>query len=329
VRGGEPLPSARTDNDIFKSGRLRCAQNDGAFLRVRLCGLEGDDGDFRGAVETEGEAHGADAAVDVELQPLDAVEAFGVLLGPRREDERTEEGQLDLAAMGVTAKHEVDERTARVGEDVVGIVGRVCHEDDGTVGFWGNGQVEVGVAGAGVVDAAEPEAVAVALDGNVLIDQNGSAIGGERPDHHGGVEGDVVVAEDAVAEGCGEAGEDLGAAVDGMAAGDEGEGAVGDEVAGEEDEIGGDGVNFVDDVFQEEGLGVLVEVNVAELDDAIAVEGGGQIVDGDGAMDDVEFVTGELAGVESESGGGDARSYEEISPGEACRLGRGGAGHMQ
>ena len=54
----------------------------------------------------------------------------------------------------------------------------------------------------------------------------------------GGVEGDVVVAEDGVAEGRGEGGEDLGAAMDGVAAGDEGEGAVGDEVSGEEDEVG-------------------------------------------------------------------------------------------
>ncbi len=230
---------------------------------------------------------------------VEAVEAFGVLLSPRREDERAEEGQLDLAAMGVTAKHEVDERTARVGDDVVGIVGRVCHEEDGTVGFWGNGQIEVGVAGAGVVDAAEPEAVAVAFDGEMLVDQDRSAVRGEGLDDLRAVEGDIVVAEDGVAEGCGEGGEDLGAAVEGMAAGDEGEGAVGDEVAGEQDEVGGDGVNSFDDVFEEEGLSVLVEVDVAELDDAIAVEGRGQIGDGDGALDDVDFVTGELAGVES------------------------------
>src|SRR5260370_25956645 len=93
--------------------------------------------------------------------------------------------------MGVTAKHEVDERTARVGDDVVGIVGCVCHEEDGTVGFWGNGQVEVGMAGAGVVDAAEPEAVALALDGKGLIDQNGRGMGGEGLGHDGGGGGEI------------------------------------------------------------------------------------------------------------------------------------------
>ena len=60
--------------------------------------------------------------------------------------------------MGVAGEHEVDERAAGVGEDVVGVVGLVGHEEDGAVGVGGDGEVEVGVAGAGVVDAAEPEA---------------------------------------------------------------------------------------------------------------------------------------------------------------------------
>ena len=34
---------------------------------------------------------------------------------------------------------------------------------------------------------------------------------------------------------------------------------------------------LVDDALEEEGLGVLVEVDVADLDDAVAVEGGGEI----------------------------------------------------
>jgi hypothetical protein len=36
------------------------------------------------------------------------------------------------------------------------------------------------------------------------------------------------------------------------------------------------------------------------------MEGGGQIVDGDGALDDVDFVAGKFAGVERQPGGGDA-----------------------
>ena len=78
-------------------------------------------------------------------------------------------------------------------------------------------------------------------------------------------------------------------------------GAVGDEVAGEQDEVGGEGVDVADDAFEEEGFGVLVEVDVAELDDAVAVEGGGKICDGDGPVDDVDFVASDLAGVESQT----------------------------
>ena len=56
---------------------------------------------------------------------------------------------------------------------------------------------------------------------------------------------------------------------------------------------------MVDDAFEEEGLGVLVEVNVAKLNDAIAVKGGWQISDRDGAVDDVDLVACDFAGVKS------------------------------
>jgi len=264
-----------------------------------LGGLEGDDRDFGGAVEAEGQAYGADAAVDVELHLVETVVAFGILQAHGREDERAEEGEYDLTAMGVAGKHQIDERTAGMGDDLVGVVGFVCHEEDGAVGFGGDGEIKIGVAGAGVVDATEPEPAAAALDGDILVDQNGGVVRGEGLDDRGGAEGDVVVAEDAVAVGSGEGGEDLGAAADGVAAGDEGEGAVGDEVAGEEDEVGGEGVDLADDVLEKGGLSVLIEVDVAELDDAVAVEGAGEIGDGDREFDDVEFVAPDLAGVES------------------------------
>jgi len=259
---------------------------------------------------------------------VQAVEAFRVLLAHGGQDERAEEGQPDLSAVRVAGEHNVDERTARVGEDIVGVIGLVRHEDDRAVGFGGNGEIEVGMAGAGVVDAAEPEAVAHAFDGEILIDQDRSAIGEEGCSHHGSVEGNVVVAEDAVTQGSGEVGENLGAAMEGVAAGDEGEGAVCDEVAGEKNEIGTEGIDLLYDAFKEKGFGVLVEVDVAELDDAIAMEGRGQIVDGDGALDDVEFVTGELAGVERQSGGCHTCADEEVSAGKLRRLWRGDGGHM-
>ena len=148
------------------SCRKVLTENGSLTLTTVSGGLEGDDGDLRWAVEAEGQAYGADAAVDVELHLVEAEVAFGILLAHGREDERAEEGEADLAAVGVAGEHEVDERAAGVGDDVVGVVGLVGHEDDGAVGFGGDGEVEVGVAGAGVVDAAEPEAGAVAFDGD-------------------------------------------------------------------------------------------------------------------------------------------------------------------
>lgn len=120
----------------------------------RLGWLQGDDRNFGGAVEAEGQAYCADAAVDVELHLVEAVVALGVLQTHGGQDERAEEGQADLAAVGVAGEHEVDQVAARMLDDVIGKVGFVCHEKDGAVGFGGNGEIEVRVTGAGVIDAA-------------------------------------------------------------------------------------------------------------------------------------------------------------------------------
>lgn len=101
--------------------------------------MEGDYRDFGGAVEAEGKAYGANAAVDVELHLVEAVVTFGILFTQRGQDERTEEGKPDLAAVGMACKHEVDERTAWVGDDFVRVVGFVCHEEDRAVRLGGNG----------------------------------------------------------------------------------------------------------------------------------------------------------------------------------------------
>lgn len=102
-----------------------------------------------------------------------------------------------------------------------------------------------------------------------------------------------------------------------MFAGYETKGSVSDKVPRKENEVGGEGVDLVDDALEEERFGVLVEVDVADLGDAIAVEGTRQVCDGDGSLDDVDLVAGDFAGVESESGGGCSCSYEEIAAGEA------------
>jgi hypothetical protein len=286
-------------------------------FRCLLCGIQGDDGDFGGTVEAEGQTYGTDTAVDVELHLVEAVIAFRILFCHRRQDEWADEGEPDLAAMGMTREHEIDERTAGVADDLVSEVGFVSHEDDGAVGFCGHSEIELGVAGARVVDAAEPEAGSFTLDWKMLIDQNGSAVSREGGDDDWGAEGDVVVTEDGVAKRSGKGGKDLGTAADGVAASDEGERTVGDEVAREENEVRGESVNFVDDALKEKRLGVLVEVDVADLDDAVAVEGSREIGDGDGTVDDVDLMASDLAGVESQTCGGGARTYQKASPREA------------
>ena len=247
-------------------------------------------------------------------------EAFDVLPPQGREDKCAEEGQADLAAVGVAGEHEVDERSARMQEDVVGVVGLVGHEDDGGVGVGGDSEIEVGAASVGVVDAAEPEAFAALLDGNVLVDEDGCAVAGEGFDDERSADGDVVVAEDAVAERGGEGAEDLCAAVGGGAGVNEGESAAGNEVAGEEDEMGIEGVDVVDDALEEVRFGELVEVNVADLDDAVAVEWGWQVGDGNGAVVEADFVAGDLSGVKSEASGCGTGSDEEFASAETRRL---------
>ena len=73
----------------------------------------------------------------------------------------------------------------------------------------------------------------------------------------------------------------------------------------------------MDDALEEERLSVFVEMNVAELDYAIAVERCWQIRNGDGPLDDVDLVTGDFAGVESQTGGGGTCSQDEVSAGQA------------
>ena len=53
--------------------------------------MEGEDGDFGGAVQAEGHAYRAEASVDVELHLVEAEEAFGIpgpmggsTMGPRK-----------------------------------------------------------------------------------------------------------------------------------------------------------------------------------------------------------------------------------------------------
>lgn len=109
-----------------------------------------------------------------------------------------------------------------------------------------------------------------------------------------------------------------------MTSGQKSERTVGDEVAGEQDKVGGEGIRMVNHALEEERFGVLVEMNVAELNDAIAVEWFRQIGNGDRTVDNVDLMARNLTGVESQSGCGGAGADEEVAPGKTRRLrGRG------
>ena len=84
---------------------------------------------------------------------------------------------------------------------------------------------------------------------------------------------------------------------------------------------------MADDSFEEVRLSELIEVDVAELHDAEAVEGAGKICDGDGAGHDIDLVAGDLAGIEGQPRSGGARADEEFAPGKARRLIGQGTGH--
>ena len=58
-----------------------------------------------------------------------------------------------------------------MGDDDVGVVRAMAHEQDRAVGLPGDGEVEVGHAAYRVGDAAQPKALPAALDGDVLVDQ--------------------------------------------------------------------------------------------------------------------------------------------------------------
>ena len=132
--------------------------------------LQRDDSDLWRAIEAEGKAYCADAAVHVKLKLVEAEVALDVLLSEGREDERADEGESYLAAVGVTCEHQVDEWAAGMLHDVVGVVGFVRHEDDRAIGLFGYGEVEIGMAGVRVIRAAEPDAGVVAFDRDILID---------------------------------------------------------------------------------------------------------------------------------------------------------------
>ena len=147
----------------------------------------------------------------------------------------------------------------------------------------------------------------------MTVDEDGDSVALERVDYCMSAYADVMVAKDCETQGAGEGGEELGATVGGVGAGYEGEGAHGDEVSGEENYVWIESVDAADDFAKEVRLGKLVEVNVTDLYDAVAVEGIGEIADGDGALYNVDLVAAYFAGVQGEPGSGGTSCDKEAA----------------
>ncbi len=191
---------------------------------------------------------------------------------------------------------------ARVRGDGGSIVGFVCHQQDGGVRVGGNGKVQVRAAEGDIVDAAEKDVRAAVVDANVLVDEQRQAIGLHMVADDAGADDGIVIAEDAEAEGAGEGAEELGAAGRGGKGDIDRHGAAAGEVAGNEQEVGLERVNLMDDAAQKEILGVLLEVDIGDLDEAKTIEGSGKIAQEESALDELNLMPGPLIGVESDGG---------------------------
>ena len=205
-------------------------------------------------------------------------------------------------------------------DDVLDVIRLMAHEDDGCARVWGDRKVEIGSAGSGVVGAAEPEEIAAALEGEVAVDEHGSAMGLQGRDDVIGADVDVVVAEYAEALGSFERGEDLGSQA-GAAPGDgESEGAAADKIAGDQDQVWRHGVDLGDHFFEEPGFGVLLKVDIAQLNDAEVLKAVGEIADRDGEAGNFELVArvGSRVGGDAEACSGESGT-KEAATGEVKR----------
>ena len=229
--------------------------------------------------------------------------------------------------MCMTGEHEVDEFAAWVAHDSVSVVRCVSHEDDRSVWFFRDGEVRVGRTGSGVFDTTEPDAAVVAFDRDEAVAEHRDPELIQSACHYRGVEGNVVVPEDREDLRSLESTEYLGAAMRCVFGRKETECAVGDEVSSEEDEIWPQLVDAGYNSIEKEGLSVLVEMNVANLCDAEAVETVRQICDVDRTVNDLEFVACDFAGIKDHPGSSNAGGQDELTAGEARPLAASGTRH--
>lgn len=98
---------------------------------------------------------------------------------------------------------------------------------------------------------------------------------------------------------------------------EKGERAMGDEVAGQQNHVRGKVVDVVDDAFEEKGLSELVEMDIADLRDAEAIESTGEVGDSNSAGDEIDLMSGDFAGIKGQTCCRSARTNDEVATAEA------------
>lgn len=143
----------------------------------------------------------------------------------------------------------------------------------------------------------------------------------ERLSHVRRTDADVVIAEDRIALRALEAVEDAGAFPCDRDGPFTRKKLVGDKVAGEKDRVRAQAVDVVDGFTKKEWFGKFVEMDIAQLGDAEAIEGRGEIGKVDLGMSHLDDVARDLAGVKGQPRGACASCSEEVATGEFGRRG--------
>jgi hypothetical protein len=276
------------------------------------------EGEFGGAEEAEGDAHGAEAGIDVEVDVANAVVAEDVFVTEVGGFDGADEGGADLAAVGVSGELDGGEV---LGGEAIGGVGFVEEED---VGFGGvpvaEGGFGIGVASPSGVETGNPEGATRGLEADGFVDEGADAelleVGGDPA----GALPDVVIAE---------AGEDAEWGLqggEGAGGGQELVSAGGDEVAGEDDDLGLGFVGELDGAFEGDGGSPVIDVEVGEVENGDAALGFLEVGAGElGAIEDGAAAfpasgVGGSAGAEREGGGGEG--LKEAASGEGGHEGK-------
>jgi hypothetical protein len=115
----------------------------------------------------------------------------------------------------VAGEHERDRVARWTRQKIVDIVGCVAKQHDGFMRQTANGcgyrKLGVGRAYEGIVKPGKPESCARAFDGQVIVDQYGDAVRGERSDDVLRANQHIVITENGITAGTLDLVEDIGA----------------------------------------------------------------------------------------------------------------------